>query len=53
MLGIYIENSSGEPLTVFDHAVNSVSQSVLSVCHVDAMPLLDTARDSQSAIALK
>ena len=31
MLGIYIENSSGEPLTVFDHAVNSV-QSQRTVC---------------------
>ena len=51
MVGIYIENSSGEPLTVFDHAVNSV-QEVLSVCYVCAMPLLDTARDSQSVLEL-
>ena len=55
MLGIYIENSSGEPLTVFDYAVNSVySQYYMSVCHVCAMLLLlDTARDGQSVIALK
>ena len=52
MLGIYKENSSGEPLTVFDHAVNSV-QSQYCLCHVCAMPLLDTAKDSQSVIALK
>ena len=31
MLGIYIENSSGEPLTVFDHAV-SRQRTVSAVC---------------------
>ena len=51
MLGIYIENSSGEPLTVFDHAVNSV-QSQYCVCHACTTPLLETARDSQSVLVL-
>ena len=34
MLGIYIENSSGESLTVFDHAVNSVQSqySLYAMC---------------------
>ena len=33
MLGIYVENSSGEPLTVFDRAVNSV-QSQYAMCAI-------------------
>ena len=32
MLGIYVENSSGEPVTVFDHAVNSVQSQYCMSC---------------------
>ena len=39
MLGIYIENSSGEPLTVFDHAVNSVQSQYYCLCAMCALCL--------------
>ena len=52
MLGIYIENSSGELLAVFDRAVNSV-QSQYCMPRVRYVSVGYGKRQSESAIALK
>ena len=51
MLGIHKENSSGEPLTILDHAVNSV-QSQYCLCAMYALCLCWIRQETEGVPSL-